>query len=65
MNVEKLRGKKAEIGFTYEVIAKKIGTGITATKMKFNGKVPFKQPEMKKLKSVLNLTDTEIIEIFF
>lgn len=65
MDKEKLKGKKSEIGLTYKIIAKKIGTGVTATKMKFNGQAPFKQPEMKKLKQLLRMTDREAIEIFF
>ena len=44
MNKKKLKRKKSEIGLTYEIIAKKIGTGVTVTKMKFNGQAPFKQP---------------------
>ena len=65
MDINKLKGKIREKGLTYQILAQKIGIGLTSMNYKINGKNLFNQEEMKKLKEALRLTDNETIDIFF
>ena len=64
MNLNKLKGKLTEYGFTYEMVSKQIGRSRAAFSNKINSGKPFTQSEISKLKKLLNLTKDEVIEIF-
>ena len=65
MNIQKLKAKRVENGYTQVTIAKKIGITSTTYFNKESASVPFNNIEMVKLKEVLNLTMKDIEEIFF
>lgn len=65
MNGMELRGEMVKQGYTAKKLAKSIGIGQKAMSEKLSGKSDFKQSEIKKISSVLNLTNDQIIAIFF
>lgn len=64
-NREKLKGKIVENGLTQEQLADMLGITIATFNYKVNNKSEFKASEIKKLASVLHLTDEEVNAIFF
>lgn len=65
MNEMELRGEMVKHGFTMAKLAEAIGIGKKAMWNKLTGKSDFKQSEIKKICSVLNLDNDQIIAIFF
>ena len=65
MNEMELRGEMVKRGYTAAKLAKSIGIGEKAMSNKLTGKRDFKQSEIKKICSVLNLDNDQIIAIFF
>lgn len=67
MDLNKLKGKLREYGFTYSSITPMVGMSLSAfrDKISYNNKREFKPSEISKLRKLLNLTDQEVIEIFF
>lgn len=45
-------------------IAKILGLSIVSVSKKFNGVIKFSPNEISKIKKYLNLTDSEVVEIF-
>lgn len=64
-NTNKLKGKIAENGFTAEGFAKAMGMTYHKWYNKLRGTTQFSTADVKKAADVLNLTDAEIITIFF
>lgn len=65
MNEMELRGEMVKRGYTAAKLAESIGIGEKAMSNKLTGKSDFKQSEIKKICSVLNLDNDQIIAIFF
>lgn len=59
-NCEKLKGKIVENGLTQKQLAGMLGITIATFNYKVNNKSEFKASEIKKLASVLHLTDEEV-----
>lgn len=62
-NVLASRMKLAEIGQVE--LAKKVGVNVSTLNKKINGSVEFKLREIQRIADVLDLTDQDIISIFF
>ena len=65
MNLNKLKGKMRENGYTYERIANKIGIKTTTMTFRMKGTKEFRQTEIKTLIEILGLSAKETMEIFF
>ena len=61
----KLRGRIVEIFGSQMVFAKKMGWSERTLSLKMNGKVFWKQPEMRKAVDLLKLSENEIPVYFF
>lgn len=64
MNLDKLRGLRAERNLTQLDMAKKLGINIMTYSNKENGKRDFSSAEIRAIKDCLNLTLEEVNEIF-
>ena len=62
---KKLRGKIAEAGMTKTKLARCIGMTYNSLAAKMNGNSPFKVSEASEIASLLNLSNEEIVSIFF
>lgn len=62
---KKLRGKIAEAGMTKTKFARCIGMTYNSLASKMNGDSPFKVSEASEIAALLNLTNEEIVSIFF
>lgn len=60
-----LKGYRALNGFTQEKMADLLQISLASYNSKEQGKLEFKQNEMKKLKHFLNLSSEDIVHIFF
>lgn len=60
-----LKAVIADKGLKLTYIADELGITYAALNKKLNGETEFKAPEMSKLRTVLRLSDEELIEIFF
>lgn len=65
VNINKLRGKIAENGQTQKSCAKHIGLSEQSFTAKIRGRAAFTVPEVFILAEFLQLSDQDIIEIFF
>lgn len=68
MNKERSRALKASrvrLGLTQKEVAKKLGIGETSYVHRENGKHDFTVSEVNRLRSILTLSDYDILEIFF
>ncbi len=65
VDCKKLRGKIAEAGMTKTKFAHCIGMTYNSLAAKMNGNSPFKVSEAAEIASLLNLTNEEIVSIFF
>ncbi|QRG86348.1 helix-turn-helix domain-containing protein [Bulleidia sp. zg-1006] len=65
MNTQVLKGLLVVKGYTYSDISNKLGISLTAFTRKMNGVTQFKQDEIKNISSILNLSDSQIILVFF
>lgn len=65
MNYKELKAELVRNDLSIPEFAKRLGLSKKAMYERFNGKVPFKQNEIFKAKSLLNLSDDRIISIFF
>lgn len=61
----KLNGKIVEVCGTQSVFAEKMGLSERTISLKLNNKVAFKQPEIQKALSILQLTEADIQTYFF
>lgn len=61
----KLKGKIAESGLTQSEIAEKIGISAPSLNAKVNGARPFTIDEVQRLVQAINLTNDDLISIFF
>lgn len=64
MNLQKLKGKLCECNINYAKASECLGLSIASFNNKMNGKSKFYIDEIDKLSKVLNLSDTEKIDIF-
>lgn len=64
MNVNKLKAKLVENGLNVETLAKKLGLNPQTVYKKLNND-GFKMSEARKMGEILNLSSTELCEIFF
>lgn len=64
-NKNKLRAKFTECGYTMEKVAKIMGFSVVTLRKKMNQNGDFTRTEMLRLNSILKLTLTEFMEIFF
>ena len=65
-NINKLKGKKAEINITYKTIADTLGmTETTLRKKLFDDDAEFVISETLIIKELLNLSNKEYLDIFF
>lgn len=66
VNINKLRGKIVEVGLTVEEVAKRVGMNTsTLYRRMCNGGGSFTINEADKIASVLQLSASELNEIFF
>ncbi len=64
MNVNKLKAKLVENGLNVEAFARKLGLNPQTVYNKMNND-GFKMTEARKIGEILNLSSTELCEIFF
>lgn len=65
-NINKLKGKITENGYTMKTLSKEIGLCEVSLRKKINNnKSEFSLSESLKVKKILNLTTNEYVEIFF
>ena len=64
MNVNKLKAKLVENGLNVETFARKMGLNPQTVYNKMNND-GFKMTEARKIGEILNLSSTELCEIFF
>lgn len=65
-NINKLKGKKAEINITYKTIADTLGmTEVTLRKKLFDDDAEFVISETLIIKDLLKLSNKEYLDIFF
>lgn len=60
-----LKGKMREKGIIYKDLSEKLKLCLTTVNRKINNITPFTIVETNQIKDILNLTDNEIIEIFY
>lgn len=65
MNRNKLIGKIKEQGKTIQQMAAEVGISLTAMSRKINGKTQFTREEIEKIADLLELTNEELLAIFF
>lgn len=65
MNANKLKGRIVEMGLSIDKVASGIGINPATMYRKLNGESEFTRDEILALAQVLNLTDGDIISIFF
>ena len=65
MNTNKLLGKIKERGETLQSIAEKMRISLSALRRKLYGKTQFNRQEIENMGEVLELTNQELLEIFF
>lgn len=65
MNTNKLLGKIKERGETLQSIAEKMRISLSALRRKIYGKTQFNRQEIENMGEVLELTNQELLEIFF
>lgn len=65
MNITLLKIKMLQNGLTQRDLAKKIGVVESSFSLKMTGKRDFSTKEIKSIMQVLNLTDSEVVDIFF
>ena len=64
-NINKLKGKITERGYTIKELAKEVNLCETSLRRKVNGKSEITIKESLKIKEKLNLTNNDYLEIFF
>ena len=64
-NVNKLKGKITENGYTIKTLATEVGLCETSLRRKINDKSEFTLNETLKVKDKLHLTSQDYLEIFF
>lgn len=64
MNLQMLKGKFREKNLNYEEVAKMLSISITTLSNKMNGVSEFTITEVRNLKDILALEDSECIKIF-
>ena len=65
MNRNKLIVKIKEQGKTIQQMAAEVGISLTAMSRKINGKTQFTREEIEKIADLLELTNEELLAIFF
>lgn len=65
VNTEKLNAFIKDSGLKRETIAKRLGISMTTLKAKVDGKIDFKSEEILILKEILNLSLSDIGDLFF
>lgn len=65
MNVNKLKGKMVEKGMNVETVAKSIGIDRASLYRKLNDLEKITVGDASKIKSILDISNEEAIEIFF
>lgn len=64
-NYNKLKGKITEKYGTQHLFAQAIGWSDRTLSLKLNNVVPWNQKDILKVKSLLNIEDSEIVPLFF
>lgn len=64
-NYNKLKGRIIEVFGSQSEFAKAMDWSERTLSLKMNGKVPWKQPDILKAVSLLNLSESDIQEYFF
>lgn len=64
-NINKLKGKITENGYTIKTLATEIGICETSLRRKINDKSEFSIEESLKVKDRLNLSNQDYLDIFF
>lgn len=65
MNFNALKGEIVKKGKTIKACAEEIGMASFSLERRLKGEIEFKQSEILAIAEALELTDQEIIEIFF
>ena len=65
VNTNKLLGKIKERGETLQSIAEKMRISLSALRRKIYGQTQFNRQEIENVSEVLELTNQELLEIFF
>lgn len=60
-----LKAARVRLGYTQKEVAKQLGIGETSYVHRENGKQDFTISEVNKLRTILNLSDYDILDIFF
>ncbi len=61
----KLRGRMIELGYTYNIMAKKLNVSMPTLSNKLNGKADWRHNEMCQIIKILGIKDDEINSYFF
>ena len=64
-NINKLKGKITENGYTMKTLSSKIGICETSLRRKINDKSDFTLSESLKVKEILHLSSQDYLDIFF
>jgi hypothetical protein len=64
-NINKLKGKITENGYTIKTLASEVGLCETSLRRKINDKSEFTLNETLKVKDKLHLTSQDYLDIFF
>lgn len=64
-NINKLKGKITENGYTIKSLATEVGLCETSLRRKINRKSEFTLSESLKIKDKLNLSSNDYLDIFF
>ena len=64
-NINKLKGKITENGYTIKTLASEVGLCETSLRRKINDKSDFTLSETLKVKDKLHLTSQDYLDIFF
>lgn len=64
-NINKLKGKITENGYTIKTLASEVGLCEASLRRKINDKSDFTLSETLKIKDKLNLTSQDYLDIFF
>lgn len=60
-----LKSLRIKNGFTQKALAREMGMSETSYSKRENGLIDFNVEEIRKLKSILKMTEDDIIRIFF
>lgn len=64
-NLARLKGKMTEFGYSVESLSKALGISHTSLTKRLRGDLPFRLNEIQIMIKIFELTNREILQIFF